>query len=550
MHALGDTWDKLQHAMYSDPALSDLGIAQIRQMTQKLKTRFGTPDEVLSSPLTRAIETAHYLFPEHRPVRVVPFIKALDAHRTEHDLPPSPMVQLEALTRRDAELKVDYRDVTDQAGAQWNHAAHQSNYQAFLKWLGSHLHPHRRRHTIVVVCHQTVMQQVFGNHVDPPPLSMAVQRFELSERRLVHHSKNPDVKSWTPHGTADGGAVHFAGIKVVPQVTHQDVARCDQKFDFFQHAPTHRVPWARVARYAHWLRDVPDTRPVRELVLPQTHDAATGYMVLKDKRTWAFSKVRHVPTWITRRLNHVNTIFKWTQTQNGTLADQVWGGARSLDLRVHVPTQGPLIFHHGHVIVQQRVLPALADLVTFLQQNPSEMLFLVFTFDRPLGNAATAWDHIVAELERLRQPIFRGNVNTATLGDLRGHVVLFCTQPVAHGSQGELLTTYKIPAGDACSGPVTAIARGWNDITSRYLPCAARPEDRVFVLQLHAQLDAKHVEHHLGSSSLKVAEEKVNPQVIKWLRQSRDRTGRLNVLELDGWTPSMTGTFLDLNGIV
>ena len=88
------------------------------------------------------------------------------------------------------------------------------------------------------------------------------------------------------------------------------------------------------------------------------HDAATGYIqrnhLIPDGLTWTYTK-----------------------TQVGSLYQQLQDGARALDLRPKLWRNGTVVFHHGAITVPVNFETALADVLRWCQENPTEIVLLL-----------------------------------------------------------------------------------------------------------------------------------------------------------------------------
>ena len=139
----------------------------------------------------------------------------------------------------------------------------------------------------------------------------------------------------------------------------------------------HRTPCTRQAAADFSFDDcyLPSLNPDLELSQASfvlAHDAATGYIqrnhLSPDGLTWSYSK-----------------------TQVGSLYQQLQDGARALDLRPKLWRNGTVVFHHGAITVPVHFETALADVLQWCRENPTEVVLLLtshysFGYQRVGGN--------------------------------------------------------------------------------------------------------------------------------------------------------------------
>ena len=100
-----------------------------------------------------------------------------------------------------------------------------------------------------------------------------------------------------------------------------------------------------------WMHDMKelDDRPLRELVIPGSHDAGTFVM-------------EH------RIDNNSSTC------QEISILEQLKAGSRYLDLRAWKASDGEYWLYHGKAWTQVKLADALADIKTFLDQSTGEIV--------------------------------------------------------------------------------------------------------------------------------------------------------------------------------
>jgi len=125
----------------------------------------------------------------------------------------------------------------------------------------------------------------------------------------------------------------------------------------------HRTPCTRRAAADFSFDDcyLPSVNP--NIALSQAsfvlaHDAATGYIqrnhLSPDGLTWSYTK-----------------------TQVGSLYQQLQDGARAFDLRPKLWRNGTVVFHHGAITVPVNFDTALADVLRWCQEHPTEVVLLL-----------------------------------------------------------------------------------------------------------------------------------------------------------------------------
>jgi hypothetical protein len=140
----------------------------------------------------------------------------------------------------------------------------------------------------------------------------------------------------------------------------------------------HRSPCTRQAAADFsfddcYLPAMSDSLALEEASFLMAHDAATGYM---QKNSWSTDAL----TW------------SYTQTQVGSLYQQLDDGARALDLRPKLWRNGTVVFHHGAITVPVNFRTALEDVVRWCAAHPTEIV-LILTSHYSFGKAAHTTDN-------------------------------------------------------------------------------------------------------------------------------------------------------------
>ena len=104
-----------------------------------------------------------------------------------------------------------------------------------------------------------------------------------------------------------------------------------------------------------WMKNLKDEALITELVIPGSHDSST-YSMSPDTGN--------------------NLIAKAAQTQDLNIYGQLKLGARSLDIR-GTDVFGKVVTHHG-VVNGCEVSEVLRDIIKFSEENPSEVVILLF----------------------------------------------------------------------------------------------------------------------------------------------------------------------------
>lgn len=175
--------------LYRDPLLTDVGVQQARDQGDRLRTALQSSpmtrttttttapadgvDLVASSTLLRAMETAHFMFPDRRVV-TLPYVS--ERHNVHENVALSPKEQQAVLREANpsAFKRLDWRFANDRG-------RNVSKCNAFVPWLGSHLYDllpteqgFRRPLTIVVVTHSTYMRHCVDELAGAHPLNTQV----------------------------------------------------------------------------------------------------------------------------------------------------------------------------------------------------------------------------------------------------------------------------------------------------------------------------------------------------------------------------------------
>ena len=166
----------LKRLLYTDPPLTLRGVKDIIQVRKHIPKDFQNPDAVFSSVLIRAIQTAHFLFP-NKIVNVAPFIKELGVTAGNQAL--SLNDQKQAIIDQNKLLKdkgidvgnfkISYSLVTNHGPVKLNwKQAHEISYDKFIFWLEAVL-PYVLHHqkvdtsnpqiNVVVVGHSNFMKK-------------------------------------------------------------------------------------------------------------------------------------------------------------------------------------------------------------------------------------------------------------------------------------------------------------------------------------------------------------------------------------------------------
>lgn len=149
-----------------------------------------------------------------------------------------------------------------------------------------------------------------------------------------------------------------------------------------------------------WMRALPDHVPILSLALPGTHDSASTFSNTK-----------------------FNTI---AATQRLSISDQLKAGIRYLDFRCKL-TGGELKLFHGIVDLGHTCKTELENVISFLKQEPSEVVFVHVKQEESTysnleyGNAFSA---MIGQLDQSRIWRSGGRVDAnPQLGDVRGKIV-------------------------------------------------------------------------------------------------------------------------------
>lgn len=169
-----------------------------------------------------------------------------------------------------------------------------------------------------------------------------------------------------------------------------------QNFDFIDSGEVNDLTFTSTVPTQTWMATMPGNVAFTALTLPGSHDSATK----------GCSK-------------------NFTETQSLTIAEQLAVGVRSLDLRPRATgstTADNMYIYHGSEKTQVLFKDALADVVSFLEQNPSESVFLLLHEEDE--NNLDAWRNAVMTcLNNVKDyiKVIDGNMS---LDECRGKMVI------------------------------------------------------------------------------------------------------------------------------
>lgn len=146
--------------------------------------------------------------------------------------------------------------------------------------------------------------------------------------------------------------------------------------------------------YSSWMAEIPDDTPLREVVIPGSHDAGTVGM-----------------PWLGR-------------TQNYSIGTQLTFGARYFDIRINKTEDGYQIYHGFMNGADFNGI--LKDIVDFITSRPSEVLILDFMYFNG-GSKEDVFAFLSEELEK-KNLVVRNNkgisdvefIHSLTVGEARG----------------------------------------------------------------------------------------------------------------------------------
>jgi hypothetical protein len=173
----------------------------------------------------------------------------------------------------------------------------------------------------------------------------------------------------------------------------------------------HRTPCTRAAAADFsfddcYLPAMSDSLTLEDASFVMAHDAATGYM---QKNSWSTDAL----TW------------SYTQTQVGSLYQQLDDGARALDLRPKLWRNGTVVFHHGAITVPVNFRAALEDVVRWCAAHPTEIVLLVtshYSFGKAAHMTGTTDDMVddnMVDDDDDGSSYYQGNQNSAMVSALQ-----------------------------------------------------------------------------------------------------------------------------------
>jgi len=131
------------------------------------------------------------------------------------------------------------------------------------------------------------------------------------------------------------------------------------------------------ASNANWMSQIPNDRILNQLIIPGTHDSGT--YDIKPQSKFSLSPDDPLPIWFEEISNILPKsivrpiVAAWSKTQPYSILQQLNNGIRYLDFRVCLYQSH---FYLCHALISVRLKTALKQIQTFIQQNPSEIIFL------------------------------------------------------------------------------------------------------------------------------------------------------------------------------
>lgn len=212
-------------------------------------------------------------------------------------------------------------------------------------------------------------------------------------------------------------------------------------------------PWSSNQTYAaqdnsNWMAEVSQQNvrfgetPLREVILPGSHDSGTGQLAVPgsplDPSPDNFDLSNPVISAAAQAAK--STLKRWSQTQNLIVKDQLKEGARYFDLRV-----GPNQWYNAwrgfqlqetnlrtmHGVYGESVDPILADIDSFLDAHPKEIVILDFQHFYDMTN--NSYDHLHQKLQstfgdRIVPKSYGANVPLQTLWNNDKRVIILYGQ--------------------------------------------------------------------------------------------------------------------------
>ena len=165
--------------------------------------------------------------------------------------------------------------------------------------------------------------------------------------------------------------------------------------------------------YSHWMGDIADqikNKPLREVLLPGTHDAAT-HLITKDSET---VPDRTDCTDVSRFLFTFApaTVADWSKAQDKSILEQLKGGIRWMDLRLGLSSTGEIMAHHGKFNdTYKNIIQNVAD---FVNDPARSKEVVILSFSHWCNMTQDAHQKVVDELRsKLGSKIADRAVHTA-----------------------------------------------------------------------------------------------------------------------------------------
>lgn len=135
-------------------------------------------------------------------------------------------------------------------------------------------------------------------------------------------------------------------------------------------------------------------QPLRQIIIPGTHDTGTDQMTSSSKAASALEGIMKIAP--------KGAVVAWSKTQDRPMRQQLNDGIRYFDMRVEQTAQGWMTYHG---LLSNRLTDMLQELAVFLEAHPREIVLLDF---QSLVNFNSDVTDLIAYFEN--HPILGGRV--------------------------------------------------------------------------------------------------------------------------------------------
>ena len=330
-------------------------------------------------------------------------------------------------------------------------------------------------------------------------------------------------------------------IKEESIISHGTASKYDVDGDTVECTKNIMKSFETIGKHCCWLDKIRDDVLLKNLRVPQVHDAATAYINPSDKNTWKLNV-----TGLGSVANRISTVAYWSKNQDLSPSLAFLAGARSFDIRVYVKKNGDAIFNHGAILINMDFLDVISSLKALLVTHPSEFIYVLLKFSGEISHYKKVFDNFIEimkdECVVIGDPNIDGN---KTVKEIRGKCIVYSSIE-KFNPQGDITSYYEGYADAKCAGTRNFISPDWETLEKHYLQCYPLHTDseRLFVFQLHPQVNISSIRKKKGSGAIKSESRKFNAKAAAWLKNIKSER-LLNIVEIDYFSSVLMDIFLN-----